>query len=128
VPKIELFNSALVLTRAYRTIHGMVYNAMKLFMEVNPGLFDDCSHEYTEQQNNADAVKAARQAKWDRLSQLAESMKTGTNGAATNGASARGNKVRSPMRTDDADPLAQGTERLRLGDDRERRPKEYSVR
>ena len=53
----------------------MVYNAMKLFMEVNPQLFDECSHEYTEQQNNADAVKANRQAKWDRLTQLAESMK-----------------------------------------------------
>ena len=50
----------------------MVYNAMKLFMEVNPQLFDECSHEYAEQQNNAEAVKAARQAKWDRLTRLAE--------------------------------------------------------
>ncbi|CZT21427.1 related to B56-delta regulatory subunit of protein phosphatase 2A [Ramularia collo-cygni] len=58
-----------------RTIHGMVYNAMKLFMEVNPQLFDECSHNYTEDQNNAEGVKAARQAKWDRLTQLAESMK-----------------------------------------------------
>lgn len=106
----------------------MVYNAMKLFMEVNPGLFDECSHEYTEQQNNADSVKAARQAKWDRLAQLAESMKTGANGAGANGTSARGNKVKSPMRKDDTDPMIQGTERLRLGDDRERRPKEFSVR
>lgn len=95
----------------------MVYNAMKLFMEVNPGLFDECSHEYTESQNNADAVKSARQAKWDRLAQLAESMKTGT--AANGGRSA---DAKSPMRKDDADPLAQGTERLRLGDERERRP------
>lgn len=60
-----------------RTIHGMVYNAMKLFMEVNPTLFDECSHEYTEDQSNLDSVKAARQAKWDRLTQLAESMKAG---------------------------------------------------
>ena len=107
------------LTSICRTIHGMVYNAMKLFMEVNPGLFDECSHEYTESQNNADAVKSARQAKWDRLSQLAESMKTGTNGAKA---------AKSPLRKDDADPLAQGTERLRLGDDGGRRPKEFSVR
>ena len=28
----------------------MVYNAMKLFMEVNPQLFDDCSHDYAESQ------------------------------------------------------------------------------
>lgn len=59
------------------TIHGMVYNAMKLFMEVNPQLFDDCSHEYTESQNNADARKKERQEKWDRLSALAKSMSNG---------------------------------------------------
>ncbi|KAH8664154.1 protein phosphatase 2A regulatory B subunit [Xylariales sp. PMI_506] len=47
-----------------RTIHGMVYNAMKLFMEINPQLFDDCSHEYTEQQNNAPAREALRERKW----------------------------------------------------------------
>ncbi len=58
----------------------MVYNAMKLFMEVNPQLFDECSHDYTEQQNNAEAVKQVRQAKWDRLAQLAEQMKM--NGAS----------------------------------------------
>lgn len=60
-----------------RTIHGMVYNAMKLFMEVNPQLFDDCSHAYTESQNNADARKQERQAKWDKLSALAKSMQNG---------------------------------------------------
>ncbi|KAK4565717.1 serine/threonine-protein phosphatase 2A 56 kDa regulatory subunit delta isoform [Recurvomyces mirabilis] len=72
-----------------RTIHGMVYNAMKLFMEVNPQLFDECSHDYTEQQNNAEAVKQNRQAKWDRLSQLAESMKANVNGGAHNTAVSR---------------------------------------
>ena len=113
----------------------MVYNAMKLFMEVNPQLFDECSHEYTEQQNNADAVKAARQAKWDRLSQLAESMKAnGTSAPAVKApgssyGSKTGQKVTSPMRQDDSDPLSQESqqrmERLRLQDDRDRRPKEH---
>ncbi|KAK9773756.1 putative Serine/threonine-protein phosphatase 2A 56 kDa regulatory subunit [Seiridium cardinale] len=50
-----------------RTIHGMVYNAMKLFMEINPQLFDDCSHEYTEQQNNAPAREALRERKWQAI-------------------------------------------------------------
>ena len=104
----------------------MVYNAMKLFMEVNPQLFDECSHDYTEQQNNADAIKANRQAKWDRLSQLAESMKSNANGAAVRppgSSSGYGSKVASPMRQDDGDPLSQERmERLRLQDDRERRP------
>lgn len=50
----------------------MVYNAMKLFMEINPQLFDECSHEYTEAQNNADQVKAERKSKWDRLAEQAK--------------------------------------------------------
>ncbi|EGS18114.1 serine/threonine-protein phosphatase 2A-like protein [Thermochaetoides thermophila DSM 1495] len=54
-----------------RTIHGMVYNAMKLFMEINPQLFDDCSHEYTEQQNNAAAREALRQRKWAAIEEQA---------------------------------------------------------
>lgn len=112
----------------------MVYNAMKLFMEVNPQLFDECSHEYTETQNNLDAVKANRQAKWDRLAQLAESMKqNGTSSAppvrpiGSGYGSAAGSKAVSPFRQDDVDPLShesqQRMERLRLQDDR--RPKEY---
>jgi serine/threonine-protein phosphatase 2A regulatory subunit B' len=122
-----------------RTIHGMVYNAMKLFMEVNPQLFDECSHEYTEQQNNAEAVKQNRQAKWDRLSQLAESMKQNGHaapavrppGSSSGYAGKNGSKVTSPLRQDDSDPLSQEShrrmEQLRLQDDqqRDRRPKDY---
>lgn len=50
----------------------MVYNAMKLFMEVNPSLFDDCSHEYAEHQNNADERQQSRQDRWERLTQQAK--------------------------------------------------------
>jgi serine/threonine-protein phosphatase 2A regulatory subunit B' len=60
-----------------RTIHGMVYNAMKLFMEINPQLFDDCSHDYNELQNSADKREQARKAKWDKLNEQAEKMKSG---------------------------------------------------
>lgn len=120
----------------HRTIHGMVYNAMKLFMEVNPQLFDECSHEYTEQQNNAEAVKQNRQAKWDRLAALAEQMKSGggANGTTAGGtggivapavqrpSTSRGNSsVGSPLREGDGDPLSQESsrrmEQLRLQDD-----------
>ncbi|KXL47685.1 MAG: hypothetical protein FE78DRAFT_143551 [Acidomyces sp. 'richmondensis'] len=120
-----------------RTIHGMVYNAMKLFMEVNPQLFDECSHDYTEQQNNAEAAKQSRQAKWDRLTQLAEQMKQngpapavrpppsasyGGGGGNKNGVTA---KPLSPLRQDDRDPLSstqenqRRMEQLRLQDDRD---------
>ncbi|KAK8110496.1 uncharacterized protein PG998_006953 [Apiospora kogelbergensis] len=64
-----------------RTIHGMVYNAMKLFMEINPQLFDDCSHEYTENQNNAAAREAMRDRKWAALKDQASKRKP-SNGVA----------------------------------------------
>lgn len=100
----------------------MVYNAMKLFMEVNPQLFDDCSHDYAESQNNAGERQQNRQNRWDKLAKLAEARQNGT--LDTKGSL-------SPMRTDDADPLSQDSQRrleaLRLQDDglNNRRPKEF---
>ncbi|ORZ33572.1 phosphatase 2A regulatory B subunit-domain-containing protein [Catenaria anguillulae PL171] len=32
-----------------RTIHGLVYNALKLFMEISPKLFDECTNKYKQQ-------------------------------------------------------------------------------
>ena len=29
-----------------RNIHGLVYNALKLFMEISPKLFDECTNNY----------------------------------------------------------------------------------
>lgn len=55
----------------------MVYNAMKLFMEINPQLFDDCSHDYNEHQNNADKREEARKEKWSKLQAQADRMKQG---------------------------------------------------
>jgi len=53
----------------------MVYNAMKLFMEINPQLFDDCSHEYTEQQNSAASREALRERKWAAITEQANKRK-----------------------------------------------------
>jgi len=109
----------------------MVYNAMKLFMEVNPQLFDECSHEYTEQQNNAEAVKQKRQARWDKLAKAAEQMKQNGHAPAVRppGSGYPSSRVTSPLRQDDGDPLSQESsrrmEQLRLQDDRDRRPKDY---
>ncbi|KAF1996463.1 protein phosphatase 2A regulatory B subunit [Amniculicola lignicola CBS 123094] len=112
-----------------RTIHGMVYNAMKLFMEVNPQLFDDCSHDYAESQNNATERQQDRQNRWDKLAKLADARQNGKLDASAPSQS----KIGSPMRIDDSDPLSQDSQRrleaLRLQDDgaasRDRRPKEY---
>ncbi|KAJ4424558.1 serine/threonine-protein phosphatase 2A 56 kDa regulatory subunit delta isoform [Gnomoniopsis sp. IMI 355080] len=68
-----------------RTIHGMVYNAMKLFMEINPQLFDDCSQEYTEHQNSADAREKQRERKWAAIQKLADKQKAnGSNATEEN--------------------------------------------
>ncbi|KAF2497229.1 serine/threonine protein phosphatase 2A [Lophium mytilinum] len=116
-----------------RTIHGMVYNAMKLFMEVNPQLFDDCSHDYAESQNNADQRQQARQSRWDKLSELAKARQNGRIESKPAAPTGQSSKVSSPMRLDESDPLSQDSQRrleaLRLQDDamsaRDRRPKEY---
>ncbi|KAJ5114035.1 hypothetical protein N7456_002569 [Penicillium angulare] len=55
-----------------RTIHSMVYNAMKMFMEINPQLFDECSHDYTEHQNTAEEREKTRQDRWDLVEQQAK--------------------------------------------------------
>lgn len=60
----------------------MVYNAMKLFMEINPQLFDDCSQEYTEQQNSAPAREKQRERKWAAIQDLATKRKANGSDAA----------------------------------------------
>ena len=31
-----------------RTIHGLIYNALKLFMDMNQKLFDECNTKYKQ--------------------------------------------------------------------------------
>lgn len=110
-----------------RTIHGMVYNAMKLFMEINPQLFDDCSHDYTEQQNNAEARELIRQNKWKALQEQAK--RTSSNGATRTSTmpSPSRSKVTTPLRIDEVDPMTEDNQKrldslkLQDGDRRDRR-------
>ncbi|EHK25976.1 uncharacterized protein TRIVIDRAFT_35847 [Trichoderma virens Gv29-8] len=92
-----------------RTIHGMVYNAMKLFMEINPQLFDDCSHDYTEQQNSAAAREALRERKWAALSQQADERRAslGLGHAEAPGRAQGGNLPR----VDEVDPAAEDNQK-----------------
>ena len=93
---------------------------MKLFMEINPQLFDECSHEYTETQNNADQVKAERKAKWDRLAELARRNSSSRAGPVVPLTNTRGQKVQPPPRIDE-DPITQDSQKrldaLRLQDE-----------
>ena len=82
----------------------MVYNAMKLFMEINPQLFDDCSHDYTEHQANADQRQQSRQKKWDRIAEQAKHMQNGRKSLPPPSTNHRGIKVTMPSRVDE-DPI-----------------------
>jgi len=102
---------------------------MKLFMEINPQLFDDCSHDYTEHQNNAEAREQAREAKWKALAEQAKHLKT--NGSTRTPAAIAPisrSKASTPMRIDEMDPLAEDNQKrldslkLQDGDRRDRRP------
>jgi serine/threonine-protein phosphatase 2A regulatory subunit B' len=98
----------------------MVYNAMKLFMEINPQLFDDCSHDYTEHQNNAEAREKARENKWKALGEQASRSKAnGTRPAAVSVSSSRSKMA------DELDPMTEENQKrldgLKLGQDGERR-------
>ena len=98
----------------------MVYNAMKLFMEINPQLFDDCSHDYTEHQNTADERQQSRQSKWDQLAQQALSRRN-SQAAVPPTTNTRGQKMNTQPRIDEVDPITQDSQKrldaLRLQDE-----------
>lgn len=39
-----------------RTIHGLIYNALKLFMEMNQKLFDDCTQQFRAEKNKYESI------------------------------------------------------------------------
>lgn len=50
-----------------KTIHGLIYNALKLFMEMNQKLFDECSQKYkAERQKEKEKVKD-RDEFWNKI-------------------------------------------------------------
>lgn len=54
-----------------KTIHGLIYNALKLFMEMNQKLFDECSQKYKqEKQREKDKLKEREEA-WMKIDELA---------------------------------------------------------
>lgn len=101
----------------------MVYNAMKLFMEINPQLFDDCSHDYTEQQNTAAEREALRERKWAALAEKADQRRA-SGGVAD--APPRQQVGGVLPRVDEVDPVTEDNQKrldsLKLQDASGRRP------
>lgn len=50
-----------------RTIHGMVFNASKVFMDVNPVLYDECAMIYRQERENIENRELQRKENWDKL-------------------------------------------------------------
>ncbi|KAG2147097.1 phosphatase 2A regulatory B subunit-domain-containing protein [Suillus cothurnatus] len=54
-----------------RTIHGMVYNALKLFMEINPELFDDTMQHYKQRKIEQQQHAVERYDQWQKIREKA---------------------------------------------------------
>ncbi|KAJ3194095.1 Serine/threonine-protein phosphatase 2A 56 kDa regulatory subunit delta isoform [Irineochytrium annulatum] len=56
-----------------RTIHGLVYNALKLFMEISPKLFDECTNKYKQNRQLERKKQKDREEMWTKLESAAAS-------------------------------------------------------
>ncbi|XP_051500313.1 serine/threonine-protein phosphatase 2A 56 kDa regulatory subunit gamma isoform isoform X2 [Myxocyprinus asiaticus] len=56
-----------------KTIHGLIYNALKLFMEMNQKLFDDCTQQFRAEKNKEKAKWKEREEAWIKIESLAKS-------------------------------------------------------
>ncbi|TFY78409.1 hypothetical protein EWM64_g5604 [Hericium alpestre] len=54
-----------------RTIHGMVYNALKLFMELNPDLFEETMQQYKQRKQEERQRAVGRYEGWLKLREKA---------------------------------------------------------
>jgi serine/threonine-protein phosphatase 2A regulatory subunit B' len=50
-----------------RTIHGLIYNALKLFMEMNQKLFDECSQKYKTERQKEKLKMVEREDFWTKI-------------------------------------------------------------
>ncbi|KAJ4923789.1 hypothetical protein JOQ06_028044 [Pogonophryne albipinna] len=55
-----------------KTIHGLIYNALKLFMEMNQKLFDDCTQQYKAEKQREKFKLKEREEIWLKIEELAQ--------------------------------------------------------
>uniref|UniRef100_A0A8C5QV44 Serine/threonine protein phosphatase 2A regulatory subunit n=1 Tax=Leptobrachium leishanense TaxID=445787 RepID=A0A8C5QV44_9ANUR len=56
-----------------KTIHGLIYNALKLFMEMNQKLFDDCTQQFKAEKQKEKLKLKEREEAWVKIENLAKS-------------------------------------------------------
>ncbi|KAG7092323.1 Serine/threonine-protein phosphatase 2A 56 kDa regulatory subunit delta isoform [Marasmius oreades] len=54
-----------------RTIHGMVCNALKLFMEINPDLFDESMQQYKQRKIEEQQAAVRKYEQWQKMRSVA---------------------------------------------------------
>lgn len=54
-----------------KTIHGLIYNAIKLFMEMNHKLFDECNNKFRNERQLETEQYAKREEVWQQIEELA---------------------------------------------------------
>ncbi|KAJ8670223.1 hypothetical protein QAD02_001482 [Eretmocerus hayati] len=54
-----------------KTIHGLIYNALKLFMEMNQKVFDECTQQYQQDRLKERKMLKDRDEAWTRVESLA---------------------------------------------------------
>lgn len=98
----------------------MVYNAMKLFMEINPQLFDECSENYRENEATAAQTLRNRTERWATVADWARQRSNGEAAAIPPLTDLRGQKFNPQSRVDE-DPITQDSQKrldaLRLQDE-----------
>jgi len=55
-----------------KTIHGLIYNAMKIFMEIDGPLFDDCTQKYKAEKLKEKQKLTEREEYWSKVSAAAK--------------------------------------------------------
>lgn len=55
-----------------KTIHGLIYNALKLLMEMNQKLFDECTHQYKQIKQNEKQKMRNREDAWNKIESIAK--------------------------------------------------------
>ncbi|XP_010423705.1 PREDICTED: serine/threonine protein phosphatase 2A 57 kDa regulatory subunit B' alpha isoform-like [Camelina sativa] len=55
-----------------QAVHGLSANIKRMFMEMDPELFEDCQQQYEEKQAKSKQVEEQRQDRWRRLDEAVE--------------------------------------------------------
>ncbi|KAF8384686.1 pptr-2 [Pristionchus pacificus] len=50
-----------------KTIHGLIYNALKLSMEINQKLFDECSQNYAKERERERDKQLSKEKVWEKI-------------------------------------------------------------